>query len=73
MVIFYDKNGEIVMADNFTSEPTFPIMSIEKKKKYYESIGLSFIAIDEELGGKVFDYRIDDELNLVKKEVDYGL
>lgn len=62
MVIYFKNNGEnirdIIMVEHDVITPTIPYGETQEQIKYYESNGLMFISIPQEIGGEIFNYNI---------------
>lgn len=64
MVIFYDKEGQIIQAEHNVMTPTFPFnLNLEGKVKHYKDKGLKFHAIEKEIGGDIFNYKAITDKN----------
>lgn len=60
MVIFYDSEGNIIQAEHNTNELVFneEEFTLEGIKAEYAEKGISIVALDMELDGGIFDYKV---------------
>lgn len=62
MVIYFNSDGgntrEIVMVEHDVITPTIPKGILDEQINYYNSKGLMFVSIIQEIGGKIFDYNV---------------
>lgn len=63
MVVYYEKTSgllrKIKAVEHDVMTPTIPAnLEIWEQIEYYNSIGLDFICLPYELGGKIFDYLV---------------
>ncbi len=68
MVIYFDNTGTIRRSEDFVMSPVFPANSnMQEKMDYYNSIGLSFVCLNYEIGIDIFNYKamIDEQGNFI--------
>lgn len=59
MVIFYNKEGKIEVAEHFITEDDLTT----KMKEDYKELGLSYKGIDTKLVGSIHDYKVVLDIN----------